>query len=139
MKPAPVPFVTLDDPRYGDVVQVAPLVRRVVANNPSKFTYLGTGTYLVGEGDHVAVIGTNRKLLVFPLAEVPDLARGSGVTLQKHRDSKLADAKVFRLADGLTWRLGEKTRTEAARDWIGSRGQVGRMPPNGFPKTGRFS
>ena len=56
MKPAPVPFVTLVDPRYGDAVQVAPLVRRVVANNPSKFTYLGTGTYLVGEGDHVAVI-----------------------------------------------------------------------------------
>ncbi len=56
MNPAPVPFVTLDDPRYGDVVQVAPLVRRVVANNPSKFTYLGTGTYLVGERDHVVVI-----------------------------------------------------------------------------------
>ncbi len=54
--PAPIPFVTLDDPRYGEAVPVAPLVRRVVANNPSKFTYHGTGTYLVGTGDHVTVI-----------------------------------------------------------------------------------
>jgi glyoxylase-like metal-dependent hydrolase (beta-lactamase superfamily II) len=54
--PAPIPFVTLDEPRYGEVVQVAPLVRRVIAENPSKFTYHGTGTYLVGEGDHVVVI-----------------------------------------------------------------------------------
>ncbi len=92
------------------------------------------------EGDHVAVIGTNRKLLVFPLNEVPELSRGSGVLLQKHRDGGLADAKVFRMADGLTWRLGEKTRTETGlRDWTGARGQSGRMPPNGFPKTGRFS
>ena len=92
------------------------------------------------QGDHVAVVGTNRKLLVFPLHEVPELSRGSGVLLQKHREGKLADAKVFRMADGLTWRLGEKTRTETAlRDWTGSRGQAGRMPPNGFPKTGRFS
>ncbi len=92
------------------------------------------------EGDHVAVIGTNRKLLVFPLNEVPELSRGSGVLLQKHRDGKLADAKVFRLAEGLTWRLGEKTRTEMGlRDWTGARGQAGRMPPNGFPKTGRFN
>jgi len=92
------------------------------------------------QGDHVAVVGTNRKLLVFPLHEVPELSRGSGVLLQKHREGKLADAKVFRMADGLTWRLGEKTRTETGlRDWTGSRGQAGRMPPNGFPKTGRFS
>ena len=91
-------------------------------------------------GDHVAMVGTNRKLLVFPLSQVPELSRGSGVLLQKHRDGKLADAKVFRLADGLTWRLGEKTRTETAlQDWIGTRGQAGRLPPNGFPKTGRFS
>jgi len=92
------------------------------------------------DGDHVAIIGNNRKLLVFPLSQVPELSRGSGVLLQKHRDGELADAKVFRLADGLTWRLGEKTRTETAlRDWIGARAQSGRMPPNGFPKTGRFS
>ena len=91
-------------------------------------------------GDHVAVIGTNRKLLVFPLDQVPELARGAGVMLQKYSGGKLADAKVFAMADGLTWKLGENTRRETAlRDWLGSRAQAGRLPPNGFPKTGRFS
>ncbi len=92
------------------------------------------------EGDHVACVGTNRKLLVFPLDQVPELARGAGVMLQKYRDGKLADAKVFRLDDGLTWRLGDKTRTETdLRPWLGTRAQAGRMVPNGFPKSGRFS
>ena len=63
-------------------------------------------------GDHVAVIGTNRKLLVFPLDAVPELSRGSGVMLQKYADGGLADAKVFRLADGLAWPSGERTRTQ---------------------------
>lgn len=92
------------------------------------------------EGDHLAVVGEGRKLLVFPLDQVPELSRGAGVVLQKYKDGGLNDAKVFRLADGLTWRLGEKTRTETALgDWIGERGQVGRMPPSGFPKSGRFA
>jgi topoisomerase-4 subunit A len=94
---------------------------------------------IVADGDHVAVIGTNRKLLVFPLAEVPELARGAGVMLQKYREGELADARVFRLADGLSWKLGGKTRTEMAlKDWLGERGQVGRLPPNGFPRSGKF-
>jgi topoisomerase-4 subunit A len=87
-------------------------------------------------GDHLAVIGSNRKLL----AQVPEMARGGGVMLQKYKDSALADLKTFTLAEGLTWRLGEKTRTENnLRDWLGERGQVGRLPPNGFPKSGKFS
>ena len=90
-------------------------------------------------GDHVAVIGTSRKLLLFPLDQVPEMARGAGVILQRYKDGGLSDARVFRLADGLTWRLGEKTRTETVlRDWLGERGQTGRMPPNGFPKSNRF-
>ena len=90
-------------------------------------------------GDHVAVIGTSRKLLLFPLDQVPEMARGAGVILQRYKDGSLSDARVFRLADGLTWRLGEKTRTETVlRDWLGERGQTGRMPPNGFPKSNRF-
>ncbi len=90
-------------------------------------------------GDHVAVIGKNRKLLVFPLKDVPELARGAGVTLQKYKDGGLADVKVFHLAQGLTWRLGDKTRTETKlTDWLGARGQAGRLPPNGFPKSGMF-
>ena len=89
-------------------------------------------------GDHIAVIGTNRKLLVFPLEQVPELSRGAGVMLQKHKEGKLADAKVFRLADGLTWPWGVKTRTEPMQAWLGDRGQAGRLPPNGFPKPARF-
>jgi topoisomerase-4 subunit A len=91
------------------------------------------------EGDHVAVIGSNRKLLIFSLDQVPEMGRGSGVMLQKYRDGALADARVFRLAEGLSWRLGEKTRTETnLTPWIGERGQAGHAPPNGFPKSGKF-
>jgi topoisomerase IV subunit A len=91
-------------------------------------------------GEHVAAIGTNRKLLVFPLDQVPEMARGGGVMLQKYKDGTMADIKTFALADGLTWRLGEKTRTENnLRDWIGERAQAGRLPPNGFPKSGKFA
>ena len=92
------------------------------------------------EGDHVAVVGTNRKLLVFPLEQVPEMGRGAGVMLQKYTGGKLADAKVFRFEAGLTWALGERTRTETAiREWLGARAGAGRMPPGGFPKSGRFS
>ncbi len=91
------------------------------------------------EGDHVAIIGSNRRLLVFPLEQVPELTRGAGVMLQKYRDGMLSDAKVFRLVDGLTWRLGDKQRTETGlRDWLGARAQAGRLPPAGFPKSNRF-
>ncbi len=91
------------------------------------------------KGDHVAVIGSNRKLLVFPLMEVPEMPKGAGVALQKYKDGSLSDVKVFTLAEGLSWRLGEKIRTEPKlTEWLGVRAQVGRMPPNGFPKSGKF-
>ena len=96
-------------------------------------------TCVPAKGDHVAVIGQNRKLLVFPLNEIPEMPRGTGVQLQKYKDGGISDVKVFALADGLTWRLGDKTRTEPKlTDWLGVRAQVGRMPPNGFPKSGKF-
>jgi topoisomerase-4 subunit A len=91
------------------------------------------------EGDHVAVMGDNRKLLVFPLAEMPEMARGRGVILQKHKDGGVVDVKVFNFTDGLSWRQGERTRTETdLRPWLGARAQAGRMAPNGFPKNNRF-
>jgi topoisomerase-4 subunit A len=91
------------------------------------------------DGDHVAVIGENRKLLVFPLDQVPELTRGSGVILQRYKDGGLADAKVFKLADGLSWRLGDRVRTETdVRPWLAERGTAGKLPPNGFPRTPRF-
>jgi topoisomerase-4 subunit A len=91
------------------------------------------------EGDSVAVIGDNRKLLVFPLEQVPEMSRGRGVTLQGYKDGGLSDVKVFRRADGLTWQLGDRTRTETALSgWLGNRAGAGKMPPNGFPKSNSF-
>ena len=96
------------------------------------------------EGDAVAVIGNNRKLLVFKLEELPEMARGKGVTLQKYKDASLSDLIVFTYADGLSWQLGgtgERTRTVAPPElngWLANRAGQGRMPPNGFPKNNRF-
>ena len=93
-------------------------------------------------GDHVAVIGENRKLLVFPLSQLTEMARGKGVRLQRYKDGGVSDAKVFALADGLTWRdSAGRTFTVAEpelKDWIGNRAEAGRLPPKGFPKSNRF-
>ncbi len=91
------------------------------------------------DGDTVAVIGKNRKLLVFGIDEIPVMTRGRGVILQKYRDGGMSDLKIFNRADGLSWTLGERTRTETdLTAWIGRRAQSGRLPPNGFPKSNRF-
>jgi topoisomerase IV subunit A len=91
------------------------------------------------EGDHVAVVGSNRKLLIFPLGELPVMARGKGVLLQRYKEGELADARVFRLQDGLSWQgtRAERTVTDLA-PWLGKRGQAGRLAPHGFPKSNRF-
>jgi topoisomerase-4 subunit A len=94
---------------------------------------------VLADGDHVAVVGQNRRLLVFKLEEVPEMARGAGVVLQRYKDGGLADIKVFPIAEGLTWKLGDRVRTETnLREWLGSRGQAGHMPPSGFPRTPGF-
>jgi topoisomerase IV subunit A len=89
-------------------------------------------------GDVVALLGDNRKLLICRIAELPEMSRGRGVMLQRYKDGGLADAKIFRLADGLTWRQGEnRVRTETVLDnWLGERAQAGRMVPSGFAKKG---
>jgi topoisomerase-4 subunit A len=93
--------------------------------------------------DTVAVVGENRKLLVFALSDLPELARGQGVMLQRYRDGGLSDAVAFSLADGLSWSLGgESGRTRTETDltpWRAARGAAGRMPPLGFPRSNRFS
>jgi topoisomerase IV subunit A len=95
---------------------------------------------VVAAGDSVAVIGDNHKLLVFPLSEVPEMARGRGVILQRYHEGGLADAKVFARADGLSWRQGEtRTRTESELStWTGQRAGSGRIAPTGFPRSNRF-
>jgi topoisomerase-4 subunit A len=94
---------------------------------------------VLADGDHVAAVGQNRRLLVFKLEEVPEMARGAGVMLQRYKDGRLADIKVFPIAEGLTWKLGDRVRTETnLREWLGSRGQAGHMPPSGFPRTPGF-
>ncbi|WP_230531944.1 DNA topoisomerase IV subunit A [Microvirga roseola] len=94
------------------------------------------------EGDHIAIIGANRKLLIFPAKQVPEMTRGKGVRLQRYKDGGVSDAKVFKLKDGLTWKdTSGRTWTvakEDLRDWMGDRTEAGRLPPKGFPKSNRF-
>jgi len=92
------------------------------------------------EGDYAAVVGENRKLLVFPLTELPEMTRGRGVKLQSYKDGGLSDAKTFTRAEGLTWKSGDRTRTHTSlMAWEGKRAQAGRLPPPGFPKSNKFS
>jgi topoisomerase-4 subunit A len=93
-------------------------------------------------GDHLAIVGENRKMLVFPLAEIPEMGRGKGVRLQKYKDGGVLDLKTFTLAGGLSWqdsadRTFIKSREELV-EWIGARASAGRMVPKGFPRTGKF-
>ena len=94
------------------------------------------------EGELVASIGENRKMVLFPLEQVPDMARGRGVRLQRFKDGGLSDLKTFKAADGLTWidsagRSFTSTLKELA-DWRGNRADAGRLAPKGFPRSNRF-
>jgi topoisomerase IV subunit A len=93
-------------------------------------------------GDHVAVIGQNRKLLIFPLDQMPEMARGKGVRLQRYREGGISDARVFGKSEGLSWTdSAGRTFTIAMRDlrdWVGNRAEAGRLPPKGFPKNNKF-
>ncbi|MCB2079972.1 MAG: DNA topoisomerase IV subunit A, partial [Novosphingobium sp.] len=112
------------------VVSTKPGVKLIVANE------------IPPEHDHVAVVGENRKLVAFALSEMPVMAKGQGVTLQRYRDGGLSDATTFRMEDGLSWTMGGETgRTRTETDmmmWKVARGAAGRMPPQGFPKDNRF-
>ena len=94
------------------------------------------------EDDYVGAIGDNRRLLVFPLSELPELTRGQGVQLMRFRDGGLSDAITFVFANGLSWQMGgdtKRVRTETDLGaWRAARGAAGRMPPNGFPRDNHF-
>lgn len=94
-------------------------------------------------GDTMAVVGENRKMLVFPLSELPELARGKGVRLQKYKDGGVSDIRSFAIEQGLTWQdSADRTFTrskEELLEWMGARASAGRMVPKGFPRTGKFT
>ena len=94
------------------------------------------------EGDCVATIGENRKMLVFKLDEVNEMTRGKGVILQRFKDGALSDVRVFKKSDGLTWLdSAEREFTlswSELREWVGERAQAGRLAPKGFPRSNKF-
>jgi topoisomerase IV subunit A len=91
---------------------------------------------------YVAVVGDNRKLVAFPMSELPEMAKGQGVTLQRYKDGGLADAVCFQMSEGLSWAMGGdsgRMRTENDMSlWRVARGAAGRLPPNGFPRNNRL-
>lgn len=93
-------------------------------------------------GDTIAVVGENRKMLVFPLAELPELSRGKGVRLQKYKDGGISDIRTFAIDQGLTWQdSADRTFTRSKdelQEWTADRATAGRMVPKGFPRTGKF-
>jgi topoisomerase-4 subunit A len=92
------------------------------------------------EGDMLAIIGDNRKLSIFPIEELPEMTRGRGTILQRYKDGGLSDLVTFKRAEGLSWTMGGgRTRTETdLMNWLGKRGAAGRLPPKGFPRSGKF-
>ena len=91
------------------------------------------------EGDQVAAVGENRKLLIFALSEVPEMARGQGVILQRYKDGGLADAVTFEWKDGLTDENNRNFPPSELKEWKGERSQAGRIVPRGWAKSGKFS
>ncbi len=93
-------------------------------------------------GDMVATLGENRKLLLFPLDQIPEMTRGKGVRLQKYKDGGIADMRVFPKDEGMTWMdsSGRSFVRSMAdlKDWLGDRAQAGRLPPSGFPRSNKF-
>ena len=127
---------------YGFVVAAPEVLAQT--KNGKQVLNLGDGVEAAAichvEGDQVAVIGENRKLLLFPLSELPEMTRGRGVILQKYKDGGLVDVKTFDRKVGLTWAAGAgRVRTESnLAEWYAKRAQAGRLPPAGFPRSGRF-
>ena len=93
------------------------------------------------DGDHIACVGENRKVLIFPISELPEMGRGKGVRLQKYKDGGLNDATTFNLSEGLKWLdpAGRQRVEVMLNDWMGKRAGTGRMAPRGFPRDNRFT
>ena len=91
------------------------------------------------DSDSIAVVGENRRLLIFPLDELPEMGRGKGVILQRYKNAEMSDALAFKLTNGLKWRTGDRIRHETdLTSWCGKRAAAGSPPPFGFPKPPKF-
>jgi topoisomerase-4 subunit A len=129
-------FVVNEDDCVGNTRKGKQIINVEMPNEAKTLTVVGEGN------DSVAVIGDNRKMLIFPLDQVPEMARGRGVRLQKYKDGGLSDIVTFTAKEGLFWRDGagrefSATMKELA-EWRGSRADAGRLPPKGFPKSNKF-
>lgn len=90
-------------------------------------------------GDHIAVIGDNRRFVIFPASEIPTMKRGAGVQLQKYKHGGMSDLRVFKLEEGLCWRSGVKEVCEKKlTPWLAKRSAPGKIPPTGFPRNNKF-
>ncbi|MFI4976229.1 MAG: DNA topoisomerase IV subunit A [Caulobacterales bacterium] len=100
----------------------------------------GAAFCLAADGDHLAVVGDNGKLLIFPTAELPEMPRGKGVKLQSYREGGLRDGLVFNATDGAAWTdgAGRSRAWPEWRDWLGKRAAAGKLAPRGFPTSKRF-
>jgi topoisomerase-4 subunit A len=96
----------------------------------------------VVEGEQVAVIGENRKVVIFPIEQLPEMSRGSGVRLQRYKDGGLSDVKTFKGVEGLGWTDGAgrafSLTLKELSDWRGNRADAGRLAPKGFPRSNKF-
>ncbi|MDB5500385.1 MAG: topoisomerase subunit [Tardiphaga sp.] len=129
-------FVVNEDDCVGNTRKGKQVLNVEMPNEAKTLTVVSEGN------DSVAVIGDNRKMLIFPLSEVPEMARGRGVRLQKYKDGGLSDIATFTAKEGLFWRDGagrefSATMKELA-EWRGTRADAGRLPPKGFPKSNKF-
>lgn len=110
---------------------------KAVLNMPDKVTAIAC-IAIPETHDSIASIGQNRKILLFPISQLPEMGRGRGVILQKFKDGGLSDVKTLNYVDGLTWPRGKLTSSEL-RLWVGERASAGRLAPQGFPKNNKFA
>ena len=130
-------ILVASDTGHGFVTDVNQVMAQT-RNGKQVQTLAGTARMVVAKpvtGEDIAVVGSNRKMLVFPLADLPEMARGRGVTLQRYREGALADARSFNRDEGLSWvQSGGRVRTEKdITPWLGKRAGAGRVAPTGFP------
>ena len=136
-------ILVASDTGHGFVTDVNQVMAQT-RNGKQVQTLAGAARMVVAKpvtGEDIAVVGSNRKMLVFPLADLPEMARGRGVTLQRYREGALADARSFNRDEGLSWvQSGGRVRTEKdITPWLGKRAGAGRVAPTGFPRPARFT